>query len=186
MLAIPLKNDASRCIDEGSKINSVLMVILGSVFMALSAQVSIPFQPVPISLQSFAALFIGMVLGPRLGCQAVLVYLAEGVCGLPVFAGFSFGLPILLGPTGGYLLGMPLAALLLGYLLEAGIKRQATLFLAVLVSDVLLMITGYFWLSHFVGFHNAYLWGVAPFILVEGIKLAFLAAMAPLFWKPKK
>ncbi|MEJ2480464.1 MAG: biotin transporter BioY, partial [Acidihalobacter sp.] len=86
-------------------LRSVALVTLGSLLLAAASQVTVPMWPVPVSGQTFAVLFIGMAYGARLGMATVLAYLLEGAIGLPVFAGGTFGLASLLGPTGGYLIG---------------------------------------------------------------------------------
>src|SRR6185312_16337664 len=85
-------------------LRSTLLVVGGSLALTLSAKVQVPFWPVPITLQSMVALLIGMGFGTRLGALTILAYLAEGVAGLPVFAGLAAGPAYFAGPTGGYLL----------------------------------------------------------------------------------
>ncbi|MCS6774751.1 MAG: biotin transporter BioY, partial [Thermoflexales bacterium] len=96
----------------------VLVVLLGSWLVALLAQVTIPLQPVPITGQTFGVLLVGAALGARRGAMAMLVYLAQGLLGLPFFAGGASGIGRLLGPTGGYLVGFVFAAALVGWLSE--------------------------------------------------------------------
>jgi biotin transport system substrate-specific component len=100
----------------------VLLVLAGSVVVALSAQtrIDLPFTPVPITLQTAAVVLVGATLGARRGATALLAYLAEGLAGLPVFAGGASGLAYALGPTGGYLLGFVLSAFVAGWLVERG------------------------------------------------------------------
>ena len=138
----------------------------------------------PVTLQSFAALFIGMAVGPEMSIKIILAYLIEGVCGLPVFANFSWGLPVLLGPTGGYLFGFIPAAALAGYLLQNGFaKHRITIFLAALLATIVLFIPGYLVLAKFIGLRNAYKFGVAPFYLVEIGKLIFFTMITPYLWQ---
>jgi len=167
-------------------LKNIMTVMLGSFLLAVSAQITLPIQPVPITLQSFAALFMGMAFGPKMGSKIVLAYLCEGVLGLPVFANFSWGLHVLLGPTGGYLLGFIPAAILSGYLLQTGWARyRATIFFATLFGTMALFLPGYLMLVKFVGFHNAYLLGIAPFYMVEACKLFVFTIITPLFWRRK-
>jgi len=174
-------------IHQTTMLQNIIVVILGSILLAVSAQITIPLQPVPVTLQSFAALFMGMAFGPKLGAQIILAYLVEGACGIPVFANFGYGLPALLGPTGGYLFGLIPAAVLAGYLLQCGFaKYRITIFLAALAGTVALFIPGYLVLSKFVGFHNAYLFGVAPFYGVEICKLIFFTLITPFLWRQKQ
>ena len=103
-----------------SFLNNALLVIAGSILIALTAQVSIPlpFTPVPVTGQTFGVLVVGMALGSRRGALAVIAYLMEGAMGAPVFAGGTGGAPILAGPTAGYLFGFVPAAFVTGYLAE--------------------------------------------------------------------
>ncbi|MDH5749223.1 MAG: biotin transporter BioY, partial [Rhodospirillales bacterium] len=93
------------------------LAVAGSLLLILSAKISIPFWPVPMTMQTFAVLVIGMAYGPRLGLATVLLYLAEGAFGMPVFAGTpekGIGLAYMMGPTGGYLVGFAVSAFLVG------------------------------------------------------------------------
>jgi biotin transport system substrate-specific component len=126
------------------------LVLAGSLFVALLAQVSIPlpFTPVPLTGQTLGVLLVGAALGSRLGFLALLAYLLEGALGLPVFAGGTGGLAKVLGPTGGFLLAFPLAAGLVGLLVERfGLDRSflGTL-LAMLLGNALLYLLGLPWL----------------------------------------
>ena len=186
MLAtIKMQSRLSAIISQNTRINNLATILFGSLLLGFAAQITIPLTPVPITLQTFAALFIGMIFGPRMGWKIIAAYLIEGVCGLPVFANFSFGPHVLLGPTGGYLLGFIPAAIVTGYLLQNGwAKHRLTIFLAALLGMLALFIPGYLVLASFVGFHNAYLFGVAPFYLADGCKVILLTATVPYFWKP--
>src|SRR5256885_9623717 len=95
------------------------LAVLGSLALTLSAKLQVPFYPVPMTMQSLVVLLIGLAFGWRLGTATVLLYLAEGLAGLPVFAGTpekGIGLAYMMGPTGGYLVGFVLAAAFLGWL----------------------------------------------------------------------
>ena len=116
----------------------------------------------------------------------ILAYLCEGICGLPVFANFTCGIHILIGPTGGYLLGFIPAAFVAGYLLQSGWARNSiTIFTTATLSTIILFIPGYLFLAKFIGFHQAYLLGIEPFYLVEACKIVILTLITPLFWHPK-
>src|SRR5690625_2355065 len=103
-----------------------LCVLAGSLFLALMAQLSLYlwFSPIPLSLQSFAVLMIGALLGSKRGALAIVAYRFEGGLGLPFFAGGSAGFAVLAGPSGGYFFGFILCAFLVGYLLERGWKKR--------------------------------------------------------------
>ncbi|MGD9107987.1 MAG: biotin transporter BioY [Gammaproteobacteria bacterium] len=178
------KSRLSAKIEQQSTLKSGALILLSSLLMAISAQITIPLQPVPVTLQSFAAIFIGMAFGPKMSIKIILAYLAEGACGLPVFANFSGGIPILLGPTSGYLLGFIPAAALAGYLLQSGFaKNRITIFIAALLGTITLFIPGYLMLAKFIGWRHAYTFGIAPFYLVEICKLAFFTFITPFLWR---
>ena len=98
---------------------SALFWILSFAFLtALSAQIIVPIKPVPITMQTLIVFLAGAFLGSKNGMASQFTYLAAGIIGIPVFAGLSFGLPVLLGPTGGYLISFPVAAFVIGYFTE--------------------------------------------------------------------
>lgn len=171
---------------QKAALKNIAIILFGSILLAISAQIAIPIKPVPITLQSFTALLIGMAFGPKMGSKIIIAYLFEGVCGLPVFANFSWGLHVLFGPRGGYLLGFIPAVILVGYLLQNGwVKYRITIFLATIFGSIVLFIPGYFVLAKFIGLRNAYLFGVAPFYMVEICKLIVFAFITPFFWRQK-
>ncbi|MDR0756197.1 MAG: biotin transporter BioY [Puniceicoccales bacterium] len=152
-------------------VRELLKGLLGSAVLFLSAQVTVPLIPVPLTLQTMAVLFIAS-LGAEQGTLAVLLYLLEGMFGLPVFAGLSFGIHEILGPTGGYLLGFIPAVYLSGTLLQKShAKGFMAVFFAGLVGISIVLICGYLRLACFVGFSKAYILGIAPFFLTELLKL---------------
>ena len=104
--------------DQGSILRQALWIGFFTVLTSVGAQVEIPHQPVPYTLQTFFVLLSGALLGKRNGAISQVVYLCAGIVGLPVFSGFGFGLLRVLGPTGGYLLSFPVAAFAVGYILE--------------------------------------------------------------------
>lgn len=155
-------------------------VVLGfSLFVGLAAKVAVPlpFTPVPATMQTFAVLLCGLVLGSRLGALAVLAYLAEGLVGLPVFASGA-----LLLPSAGYLAGFVLAAYVVGRLAEAGFdRRRGTTLLAMLVGLVIIFasgVGGLCWLCA-MPLRLALLQGVVPFVAGEAIKVAAVTAALP-------
>ena len=169
------------------------MLVFGfSLFIALSAYVSIPlpFTPVPITGQTLAVLLTGATLGSRLGSLAMLAYLAEGLAGLPVFAGGASawtlgrtGLPVIIGPSAGYLFSYPLAAFAVGYLAERGwdrsVWRAAT---AMLLGEAIIYAIGLPWLAMYVGPMAAIPLGLLPFIPGDTIKLFLAATALPGAW----
>ncbi len=160
-------------------------MVAGSLLVALSAQVALPlpFSPVPITGQTLAALLVGALLGRRLGAGALLIYLAQGALGLPVFAGGGLGLARLAGPTGGFLAGLVVAAYLVGWLAERGWdRRPATTVLAMLFGNAVIYAIGLIWLARFVGAGQLLAAGLLPFIPGDLLKIALAAGLLPSAW----
>jgi len=132
----------------------IALVVGASLFVALCAKVTVPlpFTPVPLTLQNFGVLVVGLVLGPRRAFAALALYLAEGAAGLPVFnpAGLG-GIAQLFGPTGGYLLAYPFVAGLAGFLIERGRKTFARAAVGGLAAEILLFAVGLTWLAIWTG-----------------------------------
>ncbi len=171
----------------GTVMNNVVLVVLGSMVVAICAQVSIPlsFSPVPITGQTFAVLLVGMALGARKGALAIVLYLVQGSLGLPVFAGFHAGFGSLLGPSGGYLFGFVVAAYIVGFLAERGWDRSiAKTFTAMIVGNVALYIPGLLQLGFILGWDKPILTlGLFPFIIGDLIKAALATALLPQVWR---
>jgi biotin transport system substrate-specific component len=164
----------------------IVLVIGGSLFVALGAQVAVhlPFSPVPITGQTLAVLLVGMLLGSRRGSLSLLTYLAEGLAGLPVFAGGTAGLARLLGPTGGYLVGFVAAAYVTGLLAERGWDRRVvTTILAMFLGNIAIYAVGVLWLAAFVGIGRALPLGLYPFIPGDLLKLVLAAILLPAGWR---
>ena len=163
-----------------------------SLLTALSAQVTIHLPLIPLTMQTFSVLLAGALLGPRLGALAMLLYLVEGLAGLPVFAeGRSAwtpstlpGVPVILGLSAGYLLSYPFAAALVGGLATRGWdRRPLTMLAAMLLGSVIVFALGAGWLAHFVGPAHAFTGGVLPFLPGDMIKALLAAGLVPLGWK---
>ena len=164
----------------------VSLIVAFSLLTALSAWVSIPLPgtPVPITGQTFAVLLTGALLGPRLGLASILLYLAEGAVGLPVFHGGTSGPAVLAGPTGGYLIAYPFAAALVGALAERGWDRKPiTMLLAMLLGSALIYAGGVGWLAHFAGWRPAIFGGMIPFLPGDALKALLAAGLLPLGWR---
>jgi biotin transport system substrate-specific component len=169
-------------------LRSIILAVIGSALLWLSAKIQVPFWPVPMTMQTLVVLTLGMAYGWRLGAATVILYLVEGAAGLPVFAGTpekGIGLAYMLGGTGGYLIGFVLAAAVCGYLAERGWDRRVvTTALAMLVGNALIYIPGLLWLGSLFGWDKPIMeWGLTPFILGDVVKLALAAAILPLVWK---
>jgi len=171
-------------------VRDLALMVAFSLVTAASAQlvVRLPFTPVPITAQTFGVLLTGALLGGWRGGGAMLIYLAEGLAGLPVFAPGTpvhAGLGPFLGATGGYLIAFPLAALVVGFLAERGWDRTpARVLAAMALGSAVIYTLGAGWLSHFVGgTRNALLQGVLPFLPGDALKAALAATLLPLGWK---
>jgi len=164
-----------------------VLTLAGSLLLSASAKAQLPMWPVPMTMQSFVVLVIGMAYGARLAGATVALYLFEGAFGLPVFAGTpekGIGLAYMAGPTGGYLAGFALAAIAMGWLAERGWDRNALLSVAAMtIGTVLLFVPGVAWLSVLVGFEKAVQAGLVPFLVGSVLKLGLAAAVLPLAWK---
>lgn len=160
------------------------LVVLFSAFVGLTAQVEIPLWPVPLTLQTLGVLFTGAVLGGRRGALALLLYLAEGAVGLPVFAGGALGVAYMVGPTGGYLVGFVLAAGVVGWLAERGWDRQpARTALAMALGNLAIYTLGVAWLSVYLGdLVIALVQGMLIFIVGDLIKIAVATLALPGGW----
>jgi biotin transport system substrate-specific component len=172
--------------NKAALVYDLISVLGGSWLIALAAQfsISLPFSPVPITGQTFAVLLVGALAGRRLGSLSVMAYLAQGLAGLPVFAGGSSGLARLLGPTGGYLLGFLGAAWLIGNLAEHGwtLRLDKTL-LAMLLANTLIYLVGLPYLALFIGVDKALALGLYPFLIGDLIKILLATLCLPFGWK---
>lgn len=167
-----------------SRVHQVALVLLGTVLLAISAQIQVPFWPVPMTMQTFVVLMIGATYGWRLGGATMVAYLIEGAIGLPVFAKFSAGAAVLVGPTAGYLAGFVLAALVTGYLAERGFGRNlATAAISFALGTVIIFACGLLYLASLIGVEGAVTHGLMPFILSEPTKVALATLLLPGCWQ---
>lgn len=185
--------DASPLIGHAIRGASVLFI---TVLTAAAAQISapLPFTEVPFTFQPMVVLIGGLALGGRLGCASQLLYLAAGIAGLPVFAASATlppGALRLLGPTGGYLMAYPFAALLVGSLADRGFgRRYLTSVVAMLAGLIVIYACGAVWLGVFArsvtpppGIQAALVAGVYPFVIADLLKLLVAAAVLPGLWR---
>ncbi|XSG73259.1 biotin transporter BioY [Herpetosiphon llansteffanensis] len=166
-----------------------LALIVGfSLFVALTAQIAIPlpWTPVPITGQTLGVLLTGAILGPRRGALAILLYLVEGLAGMPVFAGMTSGMAKLLGPTGGYLMALPVAATLVGWLAQRGWDRRIPTALAMFgLGNLIIYAIGASWLNIYKDTFGqiSVMWaGVYPFLLGDALKIVVAALVLPGAW----
>ncbi len=163
-----------------SLIKNLFLAVLATIILAISAKIKIPFYPVPMTMQTFVVLFIGIFLGWKLGLFTVMLYLAEGIIGIPVFAGTpekGLGITYFVGPTMGYLVGFLVAVFLSGFF-NFG-KNYFLNFLKLILSVSTIYLFGIFWLVSFTGWEKVFLVGVQPFLLAELFKVLLLTALVP-------
>jgi biotin transport system substrate-specific component len=169
-----------RGIERGALLTDIVLMGLGALLVALFSQVVIPlpFTPVPVTGQTLAVLLVGALLGSRRGAGSLLMYLASGVMGLPVFSSGMAGLARLAGPTGGYLLGFVAAAFVVGMLCERWVARHpAALLPTLIVGSLVIYLFGVSWLAVYVGIENSLAMGLLPFIPGDLVKLALVAVI---------
>jgi biotin transport system substrate-specific component len=155
------------------------LAVVGALVLVVSAKVQVPFYPVPMTLQTLAVLTLGALFGARLAAATVALYLAEGLIGLPVFAGAVAGPAYVVGPTGGYLVGFLLAAALVGALAERGWTRGWGLALAAMtLGHIVIFVAGFAWLAPLLGAEKAWAVGVVPFAAATVAKTLLAAALA--------
>jgi biotin transport system substrate-specific component len=165
----------------------VVLILLGTLFMAVLAQVKIalPFTPVPLTGQTFAVLLVGAAIGSRRGAASMALYIALGALGLPVFAGGAAGLAYLSGATLGYLIGFVLAAYVIGLLAERGLERNVrTSIIPFLIGTVIIYVCGVAWLTVVLGsISKAVAAGLLPFLIGDAIKLIAATLALPAAWR---
>lgn len=167
-------------------LRAVILAVAGSALLALSAKIQVPIPPVPMTLQTLVVLIIGATYGWRLGGATVLLYLAEGMLGLPVFANTPPAVAspaYLLGPTGGYLVGYLAAAVVMGFLAERGWDRSlGRVVIMMSVGHLIIFAFGLAWLAHLFGPAKAWIVGAAPFVIGTVLKTALAAALMKAGW----
>jgi biotin transport system substrate-specific component len=170
---------APAAIRSSERIAQGLALALGgSLLLAISAKVQIPFYPVPLTLQTLVVLLLGAALGARLAAASVALYLIEGLAGLPVFAGALAGPVYMAGPTGGFLAGFLAAAALIGFAADRRWDRTWISLLASLsLGHAVIFAFGFAWLSQLIGPEKAFAGGVAPFALATIVKTLLAAAL---------
>ena len=172
---------------EATKTNQIqkvlkyfLLVFAGSILLTISAKIKIPFYPVPMTMQTFVVLLMGITFGWKIGIATVSLYLFEGILGFPVFAGTpekGIGISYMLAHTGGYLVGFQFAAFLAGYLNFNTNIFKVFIKLVLCVSTIYIL--GMFWLGMLIGWDKPiFQLGAAPFLLAELFKMTILTLLA--------
>ncbi len=181
-----------EAISKTSRIEKIVkltvLTVVGTIFITISAKVKIPFYPVPMTMQTFVILLIGITLGYRIGLATVLLYLFEGIIGLPVFASApekGIGIVYFIGPTMGYLIGFLIAVYFAGtFKYNKGIIDT---FLKLIFSVSFIYILGLIWLGILIGWDKPiFKLGAQPFLLAELFKMLLLLFLTPTLLKVKK
>ncbi len=166
----------------------ILVAVLGTLLLTISAKIKIPFYPVPMTMQTFMVLFLGITLGPKIGLLTISLYLFEGIFGLPVFAGTpekGIGLIYFTGPTMGYLIGFLVAVYFAGSFKYD--KGTINTFLKLIFSISFVYILGMIWLGTLIGWDKPiFKLGAQPFLLAELFKMLLLLFLTPTLLKIKK
>jgi len=177
-----------KTISNNKVIKIFLISLLGSILLTISAKIKIPFYPVPMTMQTFAVLFLGISFGYKVGVATILLYLLEGIVGLPVFSNSpekGVGVAYFVGPTMGYLIGFIFACFLAGYFKYN--SNYLINFLKILVSTSIIYFFGIMWLGTLIGWDKPILQlGVFPFLLAELFKILLLTLLVNKIIKLRK
>ena len=177
-----------KTISNNKLIKIFLISILGSILLTISAKIKIPFYPVPMTMQTFVVLFLGISFGYKVGVITIILYLLEGISGLPVFSNSpekGIGIAYFVGPTMGYLIGFIFACFLAGYFKYT--SNYLINFLKILISTSIIYIFGILWLGTLIGWDKPILQlGVFPFLLAELFKILLLTLLVGKIIKLRK
>tara|TARA_B100001121_G_scaffold273778_1_gene261155 strand:+ start:863 stop:1402 length:540 start_codon:yes stop_codon:yes gene_type:complete len=165
---------------QSQLIKSIFIIIIGSLVLTISAKIKIPFYPVPMTMQTFVVLLLGMSFGYKIGLATVFLYLIEGIIGLPVFSNSperGVGIVYFTGPTMGYLIGFLSACFLASFIKRT--DNYFSIFLKLILSVSTIYIFGLLWLGLLIGWDKPLLeLGAIPFLLAELFKISLLAILA--------
>ena len=168
-----------KTISNNKLIKIFLISILGSILLTISAKIKIPFYPVPMTMQTFVVLFLGISFGYKVGVITIILYLLEGISGLPVFSNSpekGIGIAYFVGPTMGYLIGFIFACFLAGYFKYT--SNYLINFLKILISTSIIYIFGILWLGTLIGWDKPILQlGMFPFLIAELFKILLLTLL---------
>lgn len=169
-----------------SSTSLILEIFFGVSLLAICSQITIPIQPVPITMQTVAVLFIGLMYDRIKAPLTVLTYLLLGSVGVPLFASFSFGISKIVGSNGGYFIGFLIAVYVMPCLKGTIVKNKLIEQLSLcLIGNIIIMGLGYLWLARFLGVSQAFYAGVVPFIIPGIIKSGLLIGLIRIV-KPRR
>tara|TARA_Y100000992_G_scaffold154431_1_gene103123 strand:- start:2140 stop:2691 length:552 start_codon:yes stop_codon:yes gene_type:complete len=165
---------------QSKLIKNLFIALIGTVLLAISAKIKIPFYPVPMTMQTFVVILVGITFGWKIGVATISLYLFEGIIGLPVFAGTpekGIGLTYFVGPTMGYLVGFIFATFVAGYLNFN--TNILFVFLKLIFSVSIIYILGILWLGNLIGWDKPILeLGLKPFLFAELFKISLLTILS--------
>lgn len=170
----------------GRLATQLFLALLGTLLLTVSAKTKVVLGPVDISLQTLAVLLIASAFGMRLGVATLLLYMAQGAAGFPVFQGTpekGLGIAYMMGSTGGYLAGFVVMAAIVGWAADRGFDRNPIkLFGAMMAAEMVMLAMGFAWLAVLIGADKAWQFGVVPFVVGDLIKVALAASLVPAIW----
>ncbi len=166
----------------------VLLAVAGTLLIWASAKVKVPFYPVPVTMQVFVIMGLAATYGFRLGLATILLYMAEGAFGMPVFTDTpekGLGIAYMMQATGGYLAGFVVMTAIVGWFAERGFDRNPFVLFGVMLTGLAVMYAlGLFWLGALLGWDKPVLeWGFYPFILADLTKIALASCLVPAIWR---
>ena len=177
-----------KTISNNKVIKILLISVLGSILLTISAKIKIPFYPVPMTMQTFVVLFLGISFGYKVGVATIFLYLLEGIVGLPVFSNSpekGIGIAYFVGPTMGYLIGFIFACFLAGYFKYT--SNYLINFIKILLSTSIIYVFGVMWLGTLIGWDKPiFQLGVFPFLLAEFFKILLLTLLVNKIIKLRK
>lgn len=178
----------ARLIPRTSALTNAVLLVSGVLGLAALAQIAIPVpgSPVPVTGQTLGVLILGTTYGTTLGFTTFAIYLLAGIAGAPVFASGAYGIDRVVGATGGYLIGMLVATLVLGQLARFRLDQKfLTALPSMLIGTIITFVFGLIWLHQFTG--QSWSWtisaGLTPFLIGEALKIAIAGTSLPIIWR---
>jgi len=180
--------ELTKNLTQAKLFKSLVVIVLGSIALTISAKIKIPFYPVPMTMQTFVVLFLGISFGYKIGLATVSLYLIEGIIGLPVFSNSperGIGLVYFMGPTMGYLIGFILACFFASFVKTD--DNYFLIFIKLIFSVSTIYILGVLWLGNIMGWDKPVIQlGVTPFLLAEAFKIVLLTILTKKILKLRK
>ena len=173
---------------QSNVIKSILIILVGSIVLTISSKIKIPFYPVPMTMQTFVVLFLGISFGYKIGLATIGLYLLEGIAGLPVFSNSperGVGIVYFTGPTMGYLIGFFSACFIASFIKSS--DNYLKIFYKLILSVSTIYILGIMWLGFLIGWDKPIIeLGITPFLLAEFLKIFLILLLAKKILKLRK